>query len=382
MLILPKIQVLHATHNMARSLTLVSFACLFCLFCPTLAGDQDALFQPLRAFDGPSFSFPGNKSNVRSSILGGIFNLWSRQECDSGFGLCIGISLLPFIQKPLAEVLYQGSDYCCPIAGECCSPDYCAPFGANCCEGGTYCPSAYECCHSNCAPGGSVCCPDGNWCPSGNECIVDQATGQHYCCTTPYCTAYVNLNGATIQGEYIDQGTYINANTLSVATTAPAPATATATAVYQYYYWTFTWYVCILSQISSSPCTKWHRYFYSYYYTFYVPLSITTITSTYVTTTTIVSAYATNSAEASSSFQAISATYSFPTPTAATSALASIPTATSTFPSFSAHSSTTSSSVLHAGGSTGSASRSVCGTGQEILWMIACVMVIITTLIL
>jgi hypothetical protein len=42
-------------------------------------------------------------------------------------------------------------------------------------------------------------------------------------------------------------------------------------------------------------------------------------------TTTIVSAYATNAAQALSSFQAISATYSSPTPAAATTALASTP---------------------------------------------------------
>jgi hypothetical protein len=236
----------------SRTWTLVTVACIFCLFCSTLAEDQDALFQPLLAFEGPSFSFPANKSKVRSSITGGIFNLLSRQECDSGWGLCDGISLLPSILKSLAEVLYQGSDYCCPLTDECCFPDYCAPSEANCCSGGTYCPSDYECCHSNCAPAGSVCCPDGNWCPAGNDCTIIQATGQHYCCTNEYCTAYVNLNGVTIQGEYIDQLTVFTANVLLDASTAatlapatattPAPAPATTTAVYRYFYFTFTWY--------------------------------------------------------------------------------------------------------------------------------------------
>jgi hypothetical protein len=142
--------------------TLVTVACIFYIFCSTLAEDQDALFQPLLAFEGPSFSFPANKSKVRSSTAGGIFKLLSRQECDSGWGLCDSISLLPSILKSLAEVLYQGSDYCCPRTDECCSPDYCAPLGTECCSAGTYCPSEYECCHSNCASAGSVCCQDGN----------------------------------------------------------------------------------------------------------------------------------------------------------------------------------------------------------------------------
>ncbi|TGO22767.1 hypothetical protein BPAE_0155g00050 [Botrytis paeoniae] len=89
----------------------------------------------------------------------------------------------------------------------------------------------------------------------------------------------------------------------SSITKVPEPSiTLTPIPVYEYYYYTITWYY-------------WSYYYY--YYTIHLDLGTST-RSTQITTTATISVYRTNSAAASSSFQQLSATLSFPTPAAAT----------------------------------------------------------------
>ncbi|KAF5879385.1 uncharacterized protein Bfra_006594 [Botrytis fragariae] len=96
-----------------------------------------------------------------------------------------------------------------------------------------------------------------------------------------------------------------NAPTVIPSSITKVPETSitlTPIPVYEYYYYTITWYY-------------WSYYYY--YYTIHLDLSTST-RSTQITTTTTISVYETNSAAASSSFQQLSATLSFPTPAAAT----------------------------------------------------------------
>jgi hypothetical protein len=250
--------------------TITIFVCGLSL---VLAEDQDALFNFLLAFTGPSFRYKANNSNAILTMPDDMSNLRARQLCYQGQSYCSGISLIPSTLGALTEISHEGGcipsgttccpGYYCPSDAECCPGNSCAPSGAQCCEGDSYCPSPYACCYSNCMPSGAVCCPDGNWCPAGNECIIITTTGNHVCCTNPHCTAYVAPNGVTISGA-ADQGSYyISLGTRPVPSplTTPVPATPMTTTseiqsitsapttpqptqpVYQFYYWTFTWQV-------------------------------------------------------------------------------------------------------------------------------------------
>ncbi|OAF60989.1 hypothetical protein VC83_02672 [Pseudogymnoascus destructans] len=131
-------------------------------------------------------------------------------------------------------------------------------------------------------------------CDVGNICVVDLSNGRYGCCTDLSCTAYAE-SGSTIA---LTRST-------PVTTRAPQATTPVQGSGYVYYYWTFTWS------------------YYSYYYTYIY--QVTTLATTYVTTTTIISAYESDSAAGTSELNRISSKYfstGFPTPTKATTALA------------------------------------------------------------
>ena len=102
---------------------------------------------------------------------------------------------------------------------------------------------------------------------------------------------------------------------------------------------------------SSTIANHINRYYVSWYYTYNIYISRTTVDTTRVTKYTTVSIYATAAAEADASFTALSATMSLPTPAAAT-AIPTIPTATAT-------------ATEVAGGSTG---LSTSGTEKAAKW--------------
>ncbi|KAF2029168.1 hypothetical protein EK21DRAFT_90063 [Setomelanomma holmii] len=154
--------------------------------------------------------------------------------------------------------------YCARVGYKCCDTMHIAPLSATCCSGGSY------------APVGNYCCTNGRNCPNGKSC-----TG---------CTP-TDGNGGFI-------GSSLPA--VSSATIPAITTTTKVTTVYTYFYFTIT-------------------YYYYHVYWVYVPsITRSTPTSSTVTVTTTVSVYAANSADAASSFSALSATISSPMPASAT----------------------------------------------------------------
>ncbi|OJD10428.1 hypothetical protein AJ78_08404 [Emergomyces pasteurianus Ep9510] len=166
----------------------------------------------------------------------------------------------------------QCTQYCCLSDGTC------IPSRAwSCCGGGIVCGPGRKCCHNGCIDDNEECCrtPD-KYCYAGYECWL--IGGLHKCC--PQGQGGCGRGGGGGGG--------------SGRTTPPPSSPPRTRGTYDYYTWTVTW---------------------TYTIVFY---SSTELITTRTTTTTLVSFYATNSADASSSFDAYSATMTFEPPPSAT----------------------------------------------------------------
>lgn len=218
---------------------------------------------------------------------------------DPGYELCTATRCCPSFAQCCPGSPYckrVASDHCCWSLGTCPSTHFChtrcecVETGGTCCSNGRYCKAGYKCCsRGGCAPIGGQCCSNGQVCGTGNICVI--LSGRYRCCTDLSCTAYV------------DSGTTsYNIPT----TTAPPQTTRQPEVIFRYYYYTITWY------------------YYLYYFTYY-KVQVSTLTSTYVTTTSVLSVYDNDAADATSSLLSLSSKASragFPTPASATTALA------------------------------------------------------------
>ncbi|EQL29829.1 hypothetical protein BDFG_07607 [Blastomyces dermatitidis ATCC 26199] len=166
------------------------------------------------------------------------------------------------------------TQYCCVSDGTC------IPSTAwSCCGRGIVCGPGRKCCHNGCINDNEECCRTaGRHCRAGYECWL--INGRPRCCPRGVC-------GSGGSGGGGGGGS---------SRTTPAPPSPPRTRPsFDYYTWTVTW---------------------TYRVTFYTSVTIRTTTTT--TTTSVVSFYASDSADASSSFRAYTATATFDPPASAT----------------------------------------------------------------
>ncbi|KAL2822911.1 hypothetical protein BJX63DRAFT_417330 [Aspergillus granulosus] len=174
--------------------------------------------------------------------------------------------------SPLAKRQYNCPSNC----QSCCQDLVCVNSLEDVCCGGYFCNAGETCantygrcclegtkaCHDGCIPNDAECCESYGFCDPGEHCYIIGNTRPACSTTTEYTTS-----------TYVD---------------------------WEYFYYTITW-------------TYWVTF-----YTYYIPSSTEIRTSTTTITTEIVSVYATDSAEASSSFDEISATLTYTPPSTAT----------------------------------------------------------------
>ncbi|KAH7091506.1 hypothetical protein FB567DRAFT_275728 [Paraphoma chrysanthemicola] len=214
--------------------------------------------------------------------------------------------------------------YCARAGYKCCDTMHIAPLAATCCPGGSY------------APVGNYCCTNGRNCPNGRSC-----TG---CTPTDGNGGFVGSSQAPVPS----------------ASTPPTVTSTRVATVFTYYYFTITYY------------------YYRVYWIYVPSITRSTVTSSTVSTSITVSVYAANSADASSSFSALSATISLPTPASAT-ILPSLPSESPVVSSAVSSPTTTSSARGNASSSAsptpsqfgGGAMRSVDGgsIGSIMMWV-------------
>ncbi|EEQ86141.1 uncharacterized protein BDCG_09410 [Blastomyces dermatitidis ER-3] len=165
------------------------------------------------------------------------------------------------------------TQYCCVSDGTC------IPSTAwSCCGRGIVCGPGRKCCHNGCINDNEECCRTaGRHCRAGYECWL--INGRPRCCPRGVCGSGGSGGGGGGSSR-----------------TTPAPPSPPRTRPsFDYYTWTVTW---------------------TYRVTFYTSVTIRTTTTT--TTTSVVSFYASDSADASSSFRAYTATATFDPPASAT----------------------------------------------------------------
>ncbi|KAN0107874.1 hypothetical protein V8E51_007616 [Hyaloscypha variabilis] len=205
----------------------------------------------------------------------------------------------------------------CKGAAVCCDNGSCAGTGQVCCGSGI-CDVGHGCCEGiTCVSYSDTCCVDGSSCPGGYGCFSNDNSNRIFCSPTGAGT-----KPATSTGTFESTTSVVNVPT-SPPTTAPAVVGSSSVYYYTYEY-------------------EWTTFFYVY--------EIESFT-TYIVTT-VWSATATDSDAASSSFDAIKATF---TPTAPPTTLpgASTPSPSpgaQTAPTAAASTSSAGhTSVLHAG---------------------------------
>ncbi|KAF2746693.1 hypothetical protein M011DRAFT_77210 [Sporormia fimetaria CBS 119925] len=294
---------------------LATVALLLCVV-QVVSGAQDVhpdmgrqVFVPFDAINNATM----DNGEVPSLFFTG--NLVERQSCPPGYGYCSNMGR------------------CCPSDHRCC-PWGCIPPGSTCCPGGGCLDSV--CCGSRCMPAGSQCCANSQYCEAGNHCFSNPNYDRMLCCTDNQCTAYVE-NGQTKtfrelpspppqpppgpppSGPTTPPGGPPPSRTPPSGTTTPPPGpfpTSTGNGLTRtgrpFSMWTYT--------------VTWEYLFY--YYTYWEPISASTLTYSTVTETTTVEVAGSDAAQALSQLEDETRTMEFPTPPEATELVGAPPVRT------------------------------------------------------